>query len=78
MEFIQSVLALREENEVVSDHIDLILDFEELEEVVGPVSLPHRLLTDRENPLEASNPTKILYFYMTKTNMWQQLTNRGD
>jgi hypothetical protein len=33
-----------------------VLDFEEMEAVFGPLSLPHRLLTDRENPLEALRP----------------------
>jgi hypothetical protein len=47
MDFIKEVLALREENEIISDHIELILDFEELQEVVGPISLPHRLLAFR-------------------------------
>jgi hypothetical protein len=59
MDFIKEVLALREENEIISDHIELILAFEELQKVVGPISLPHRLLTDRDNPLEALRPTEF-------------------
>jgi hypothetical protein len=38
------------------DHINFVLDFEEMQAVFGPLSLPHRLLTDRDNPMESLRP----------------------
>jgi hypothetical protein len=55
----ESVSNLLEENNVVQDHIQFVLDFQDLEELFGPASLPRRLLTDRENPLECLRPNEF-------------------
>jgi hypothetical protein len=47
------VLDLIEENEIISNYIELILSFEELQEVVGSITLPYRLLTSHVIPLSS-------------------------
>jgi citrate lyase beta subunit len=58
MSFVETVGHLLEENEIVQDHIALILDLEDLAEVFG-ATLPHRVLSDRENPLECLRPREF-------------------
>jgi hypothetical protein len=59
MSFEESISNLLEENNVVQDHIQFVLDFQVLEDLLGPASLPRRLLTDRENPLECLRPNEF-------------------
>jgi hypothetical protein len=55
-DFCFSISRTEEEERIAQEHINFVLDFEEMEAVFGPLSLPHRLLTDRENPLAALRP----------------------
>jgi hypothetical protein len=56
MVFCNAISRTQEEERIAQEHINFILDFEEMQAVFGPLSLPHRLLTDRENPLECLRP----------------------
>jgi hypothetical protein len=78
-DFCHLISRTEEEERIAQEHINFVLDFEEMEAVFGPLSLPHRLLTDRENPLEALRPGEFrVMFGMGKLPFCQILKCFGQ
>jgi hypothetical protein len=55
-DFCRAISRTEEQERIAQEHINSVLYFEEMQAIFGPISLPHRLLTDRENPLESLRP----------------------
>jgi hypothetical protein len=56
IDFCRAISRTEEQERIAQEHINSVLYFEEMQAIFGPISLPHRLLTDRENPLESLRP----------------------
>jgi hypothetical protein len=52
----RAISRTEEQERIAQDHINSVLYFEEMQAIFGPISLPHCLLTDHENPLESLQP----------------------